>query len=69
MAPNQDLTSVMLVGEGKLRMLLMNWGVGFMPLSVTKNPRKFTSLSPNWNFLGLKVQPSLEDLDRNSQIL
>ena len=43
MAPNQDLTSVMLLGLGKFMILSMNCGVGLMPSFVTRNPRKLTS--------------------------
>ena len=51
MAPNYDLTSVMLLGAGKFRILLMNCRVGLMSSSVTMKPRKLTSLRPNWNIL------------------
>ena len=69
MALNHDLTSVILLGVGKFIMLLMNCGIVLMPSSVTRKPRKLTSLKPNWNFVELNVQPSLEDLVRKSQVL
>ena len=69
MASNHDLTSVMLLGAGIFRILLINCGVGLMPSSVTMKLRKLTYLRPNWNFLRLKVQPSLEDLVKKSQVL
>ena len=56
-------------GCGDVQLLLMNCRVGLMPSPVTMKLRKLTSLRPNWTFFGLKVQPSLEDLVRKSQVL
>ena len=47
MAPYHDLMSVMVFGVGKCRIESVNSWVGLTPSSVTKNPRKLTSLSPN----------------------
>ena len=58
--PNQDLTSVKVLGVGKDMMFEMNSLVGLMPSFVIRNPRYLTSDSPNWNLEELKVQPFAE---------
>ena len=59
--------SVRLVGTGKERIFWVNSDVGFIPVSVTRKPRKLTSHSPNWNFLGLNVHPPLDPISKYLQ--
>ena len=47
MAPNHDLTSVILRGVGKFVMLSRNSEVGLIPSEVTLNPKNVTSVDPN----------------------
>ena len=47
MALNHYLKSVILLGVGKLTILLIKFGIDLIPSSVTTKPRKLTSLRPN----------------------
>ena len=48
-SPQNDLAPVMLVGLGKSLMASSIFSLGFIPCSVTLNPRKSISLWQNWN--------------------
>ena len=61
--------SVMFCGTGKDLMEEMKSGDGCIPESVTLNPKKSTSLDPNWNLLGLNVHPPCAPRSRNSHVL
>ena len=64
-APYQLLTSVRLVGVGKLIMLDRNSVVGLTPESVMVKPRKSTSDSANLNFFGFNIIPLFPQASRN----
>ena len=69
MHPYQLRTSVIFLGVGKERILLMKASVGLMVSEVMVKPRKSTVCSANWNLSGLKMHPCSEQVVRKSQTL
>ena len=69
MSPNQDLTSLMLLGVGKFLMDSMYLAVGLIPSLVISKPANSTVSLAKANFSGEKTIPFLLQWDKIEQIL